>query len=283
MSSRFNGWSLRVLDVDNAEEVAQYVDQYGFAIVSGDWRYDASDFHRMAVLYALGPMHQSEFNRREHSEGVSSSGMNQVGGLSSGHHFVFNNTSGVPLHTDGSYLPIGTIKTSIILCKEPALSGGESILFDSVSAFRVLSRDYPDLAECLLAANVFRRRSTGRGSGRQYEHIGPVFSRAENGDIVGGFTLDVTADWDYSRRIDPRTADAVAYLTRLASEESGYLLTFALRKGQAMIIRNDELSHGRYAYVDDPARPRILLRGLFEVPLRGPSIANRACTTSGRP
>lgn len=28
-------------------------------------------------------------------------------------------------------------------------------------------------------------------------------------------------------------------------------------------MRNDQLSHGRSAYVDDPGNPRILLRGLF--------------------
>ncbi len=81
--------------------------------------------------------------------------------------------------------------------------------------------------------------------------------------MVGGFTLDVTADWDYSRRMDPRVLDAVAYLTRLTKPDSGYAVSFPLPKGQALIMRNDQLSHGRSAYIDDPGNPRILLRGLF--------------------
>ncbi len=263
MQSRFNGWSMQVLEVDDTAAVGRHIDQFGFAIVSGEWRFDASDFDRMAALYGLGPMYQSDFNRLEHAEGIASSGINQVGGLSSGSHVVFNGATDVPLHTDGSYLPIGTIKTSILFCRESAALGGESILFDSVSAFRALSEDHPDLARSLLADNAFRRRSTSTRSGRQYQHIGPMFLRREDGDIVGGFTLDITADWEYSRRMDARVIDAAAYLIRLASENSDYTLKFGLHKGQVLIIRNDQLSHGRCSYVDDPARPRILFRGLF--------------------
>ncbi|WP_152640379.1 TauD/TfdA family dioxygenase [Xanthomonas sp. MUS 060] len=263
MQSRFHGWSAQVLDASDTQAVMRDIDKYGFAIVQDEWRFDASDFERMATLYHLGPMYQSDFNRRMHMEGMSTSGINQVGGLTSGQHDVFNGTTGAALHTDGSYLPIGTIKTSILLCKQHALGGGESTLFDSLAAFHALSRHHPELAQCLLAPKVFRRRSTDSRLDRQYEHIGPVFLSAEDGGIVGGFTIDVTADWDYSRRVEPRVLDAVAYLTRLAEPDSGYTLSFTLRRGQALIIRNDQLSHGRKAYVDDPFNPRILLRGLF--------------------
>ncbi|KLD76118.1 TauD/TfdA family dioxygenase [Xanthomonas hyacinthi] len=263
MQTRFNGWPAQVLDANDVKAVVRDVGRYGFAIVRDQWRFDAHDFERLAALYHLGPMYQSDFNRRVHMEGMSPSGMNQVGGLTSGRHDVFNGTSSAALHTDGSYLPIGTIKTSVLLCKQHAPSGGESILFDSLSAFRALARHHPELAQCLLAPNAFRRRSTDPRLDRQYERIGPVFLAGEDGAIVGGFTLDVTADWDYSRRMDPRVLEAVAYLTRLADPQSGYTLSFALQKGQALILRNDQLSHGRSVYVDDPANPRVLLRGLF--------------------
>lgn len=264
MKSRFDGWSHLVLDMQDTTAVVGHVDKYGFAILSGAWQFDAMDFQRLATLYELGEMYQSGFNRSEHGQGVSASGMNQIGGLSSGNHYAFNGTSDVSLHTDGSYLPIGSIRTSILLCKEHALRGGESILFDSVSAFQKLQSEHPTLADILLVDNIFRRRSTDTRSGTQYERIGPVYRRnTDDGEIVGGFTLDVTADWEYSRRLDARVSDAVAYLARLASDGSPYLLKFALRKGQALIMRNDKLSHGRCPYTDDPAQPRILLRGLF--------------------
>lgn len=263
MQSRFIGWSEQVLDVNDIQAVLRDIDRYGFAIVHGEWRFDASDFERMAELYGLGPMYQSEFNRRMHAEGMSMHGVNQVGGLASGQHDVFNGTAGAALHTDGSYLPIGTIKTSILLCRQHAASGGESILFDSLSAFRALSRHDPGLAQSLLAPTVFRRRSTDPRLDQQYEHIGPVFHTGENGEMAGGFTLDVTADWDYSRRADPRVIDAVAYLKHLAEPGSAYTLSFTLQRGQALVMRNDQLSHGRNAYIDDPAHPRVLLRGLF--------------------
>lgn len=263
MESRFNGWSHQVLDMHDTAAVVGHVDRYGFAILSGAWQFDAPDFRRLAALYHLGEMYQSGFNRLEHGEGVAVSGMNQIGGLANGNHYAFNGTSDVALHTDGSYLPIGSIKTSILLCKEHALSGGESILFDSVSAFQRLQSERPMLAGILLADNIFRRRSTGTRSGKQYEYIGPVYRCDADGEMVGGFTLDVTADWEYARRVDVRVLDAVAYLARLASSGSPYFLKFALLKGQALIMRNDKLSHGRCTYIDDPAQPRTLLRGLF--------------------
>ncbi|QBG90551.1 clavaminate synthase [Xanthomonas oryzae] len=263
MQSRFSGWSAQVLDAEDVTAVMRDVGRYGFAIVRDQWRFDASDFNKMSARYYLGPIYQSDFNRRLHADGMSPSGINQVGGLTTGAHDVFNSTSSAALHTDGSYLPIGTIKTSILLCKQHALRGGESILFDSVSAFQTLAHHHPDLAQCLLAPKAFRRRSTDPRLDRQYEHVGPVFLAEEDGAMVGGFTLDVTADWDYSRRTDPRVLDAAAYLTRLTKPDSGYIVSFPLRKGQALIMRNDQLSHGRSAYIEDPRNPRILLRGLF--------------------
>lgn len=276
MQSRFNGWTAQVLDVNDRDAVLRDVLRYGFAIVRDEWRYDASDFERLSGLYHFGPLYQSDFNRCVHMEGMSPSGINQVGGLTSGRHDVFNGTSSAALHTDGSYLPIGTIKTSILLCKQHALGGGESTLFDSLSAFQALAQQYPELAQSLRAPNAFRRRSTDPRLDRQYERIGPVFLTAEDGETVGGFTLDITADWDHSRRVDPRVLDAVAYLTHLAEPDSAYALSFVLHKGQALIMRNDQLSHGRGAYVDDPANPRILLRGLF---LSAP----HACAGQGTP
>ncbi|WP_022974009.1 TauD/TfdA family dioxygenase, partial [Xanthomonas maliensis] len=168
----------------------------------------------------LGPMYQSDFNRRLHAEGMSPSGINQVGGLKEGQHGVFNSTSSAALHTDGSYLPIGTIKTSILLCKQHGLHGGESILFDSLSAFQALARHHPDLAQSLLAPKAFRRRSTDPRLDQQYEHIGPLFLAEDDGTMVGGFTLDLTADWDYCRRVDPRVLEAAAFLTHLSKPES---------------------------------------------------------------
>lgn len=234
MQSRFSGWSAQVLDAEDVTAVMRDVGRYGFAIVRDQWRFDASDFNKMSARYYLGPMYQSDFNRRLHSEGMLPSGMNQVGGLTTGAHDVFNSTSSAALHTDGSYLPIGTIKTSILLCKQHALRGGESILFDSVSAFQTLAHHHPDLAQCLLAPKAFRRRSTDPRLDRQYEHVGPIFLAEEDGAMVGGFTLDVTADWDYSRRMDPRVLRCGCLLD--ASHQAGQRLhiEFSAAKGASI-------------------------------------------------
>lgn len=263
MKSCFDGWSPQVIDSEDKAAVIAHLEKYRFAIVTSEWEYDDTDFKKISALYSLGEIYQSAFNRQEHKEGVSTSGVNQIGGLSHGTHMVFNSTSHLSLHTDGSYIPIGSIKTSILLCKQHASQGGETVLFDSVSAFQQLQAEHPDLANILLEEQIFRRRSTGTQSGKQYAHIGPVFRRDRDGGFIGGFTLDVTADWEYSRGINPRVVEAVEYLSQLAAEGSRYHLTFPLYRGQALIMRNDKISHGRHAYTDDPANPRTLLRGMF--------------------
>ncbi|WP_233592517.1 TauD/TfdA family dioxygenase [Erwinia psidii] len=263
MKSCFDGWSPQIIDCENKKSVIYHLEKHQFAIVTSEWNYDESDFYKISSLYSLGHIYQSDFNRLEHKEGVQHSGINQIGGLLNGIHAVFNSTSPLSLHTDGSYIPIGSIKTSVLLCKQHASQGGRTILFDSTSAFQQLQTKHPDLAEILLEENIFRRRSTVTHSGKQYSHIGPVFRPDKNGGFIGGFTLDPTADWDYSRRINPRVVEAVEYLSRLASENSRYYLEFPLNKGQALIFRNDKISHGRQSYVDDPENPRTLLRGLF--------------------
>ncbi|AXV84522.1 TauD/TfdA family dioxygenase [Ralstonia solanacearum] len=263
MKSRFDGWSHQVIDAENTVEVVSQIEHHGFAIVESPWKFGVEDFTRLSTLYHLGAMYQSSFNRLEHHEGMFASGINQVGGLPGGKHYAFNGTSDVSLHTDGSYLPIGSIRTSILLCKEHALSGGETILFDSVSAFKQLQKENPMLSEVLMIDNVFKRKSTETSSGKQYERIGPIYRRDANGELVGGFTLDVTADWEYAYRVNARVIDAITYLSQRASGGSPYFLEFSLRKGQALIMRNDQISHGRRAFIDDPAKPRILLRGLF--------------------
>ncbi|MEW5288828.1 MULTISPECIES: TauD/TfdA family dioxygenase [Erwinia] len=263
MKSCFDGWQPCVINIEDKVAVIKHLEKYRFAVIENDWQYDDADFRYISDLYFLGDIYQSAFNRVEHEEGVFSSGVNQIGGLSRGTHVVFNSSAHLPLHTDGSYIPIGSIKTSILLCKQHASQGGETVLFDSVSAFQQLRIDYPDLANILLEENIFRRRSTGTQSGKQYSHIGPVFRPDENGGFIGGFTLDITADWEWSYKINPRVADAVDYLSQLATEGSRYFLTFPLCRGQALIFRNDKISHGRRAFTDDPACPRTLLRGMF--------------------
>lgn len=263
MQSCFDGWSPKVIDCEDERAVISHIVNHRFAVVSSEWKYDESDFQKMSTLYSLGQIYQSDFNYLEHKEGVRDSGINQIGGLAQGTHEVFNSTTRLSLHTDGSYIPIGSIKTSILLCKQHAAQGGTTVLFDSTSAFQQLKARHADLADILLQENIFRRRSTWTHSGKEYSHIGPLFRPDENGGFIGGFTLDTTADWDYSRTINPRAVEAVEYLSHLATPGSRYYLEFPLMKGQALILRNDKLSHGRQAYIDDPSNPRTLLRGLF--------------------
>lgn len=262
--SRFEGWSYKAYDFQKKYDVIHHLNKYGFVIVEGDWEYTDHDFFKLAKLYNLGESYKSEFNMAEHREGVSKSGINQIGGLATGDHIVFNSNSEIPLHTDGSYLPIGSIQTTVLLCKQPALVGGETILFDSKTAFLKLKQDHSDLAELLTHQDIFRRRSTTTKSGKLYEYIGPAFHMDRISGVQTCFTLDVTADWDHSYNISPKAKDAVGYLMDLATNTSKFYLEFSLQKGHAIIFRNDQLSHGRLAFKQSDNYPRTLFRGLFE-------------------
>jgi alpha-ketoglutarate-dependent taurine dioxygenase len=177
-----------------------------------------------------------------------------------GRHPGFSTTAGQAWHVDGLLDDIGDIKTTILYCVRAAHRGGDTLLFNSLAAFAELREKDPDAAEALLSPKALNRRSTIPAI--DVDATGPVFSVDEKGDLITRYTDNETCTWNFSGDPLGGLRRALAFL-RLASDNPRYRLAVRLAPGQALIFRNDRLSHGRQPYEDRPSARRHLVRALY--------------------
>ncbi|MFF2960239.1 TauD/TfdA family dioxygenase [Streptomyces sp. NPDC057963] len=175
-------------------------------------------------------------------------------------HPGFSTTAGQGWHVDGLLDAIGVIKTTVLYCVRAAHRGGETLLFNSPAAFAELRRTDPAAAKALLTPDVLTRRATLPGV--DASATGPAFSTAPNGDLMTRYTDNETCEWAFSAGPPGALHRALAFL-RAASEEPRYRLSVRLAAGEALVFRNDRLSHGRQPYEDAPAARRHLVRALY--------------------
>jgi Taurine catabolism dioxygenase TauD, TfdA family len=285
-TSRFSGYSPQgIPDLTRLDQILAHYEQHGFSI----FRFHKSntgcggdqdprlvmDFLREA--FRLGPSFVSNFNQSNFNKNYQDA-YNYIGQVAAGgKHEVFDTDSAQRLHCDGTFEPIGIVKTSVLLVIQEAASGGDTLLFDAISAFKHLQSTTPELAQALLDSSALRRAST---IGTNDESIGPAFAYSL-GEIITRFTDDQTSDWSYGFSRVPRLEEAVRAMRELAQPGSVYFLQTPVRSGHGIIFANDTLAHGRQSFSDDPLCPRTLLRGLFRC---RPSLASfvRRESTAGQ-
>lgn len=175
-------------------------------------------------------------------------------------HPGFSTTAGQVWHVDGLLDEIGEIKTTVLFCVRAAHRGGDTLLFNSVAAFAELRDKDPGAAEALLSPSALNRRSTLPNI--DVNATGPVFSVDERGDLITRFTDNETCTWDFSVGPPGGLHRALAFL-RAATDNPRYRLAVRLAPGQALVFRNDRLSHGRQPYEDRPDARRHLVRALY--------------------
>lgn len=256
MKSRFNNYRFIAHSSECLDSIILDYYTHGFAVFEAKTE---EAFKNTLHNLNLKETFISNYNKIFHSDGISKDGGNQIGGLMNGYHPVFNSQNGQQLHTDASYSPIGTVKTSALYFESQSQIGGETILFDSCNAFIQLFKKKRNLAQALLEKNAFQRKPTF--SHIQDQYIGPVYKISESG-LSTCFTLDETANWRYSKINFDRIQAAKEYLENL-TENSDYALTFKLKEGQAIVFQNDKISHGRKPY-KDTGKARIVKRFLYK-------------------
>ncbi|MGB0113359.1 MAG: TauD/TfdA family dioxygenase [Ilumatobacteraceae bacterium] len=167
-----------------------------------------------------------------------------------------NEIGGHPLtfHNDGSDL-IG------LMCIHPGVSGGASLVANSVAAYNNLVRTRPDLAAELFAPLPYDFRGEQRDGGRPFYEV-PVFSRHTG----------PTGDRLFVRYIRPyiqasqRHADAPKLTAAQIEAMDAYdafitdpdnRVEMTLQQGDIQFVNNYHVLHGRRRYVDDPASGRV--------------------------
>jgi TfdA family taurine catabolism dioxygenase TauD len=153
-------------------------------------------------------------------------------------------------HSDGSDL-VG------LMCLDPGVSGGESLISNAVAAHNHLVEADPELAGLLYGGLPYDFRGEQREGATPFYHV-PVFSR--QGERL--FVRYIRPYIEASQRHDeaPRLSDAQraamdAYDAYIYDTDNRVEMVF--EPGDIQFVNNYHVLHGRKAYVDDAGAGRV--------------------------
>ncbi|MDN3255272.1 TauD/TfdA family dioxygenase [Streptomyces sp. MA25(2023)] len=245
---------------DAPEQLVAALDEWGFAIaVMREFEEPDAVLKELSTALNLGPPYVPSLYRQEEAKDYSAA-YSDIRSDPDDLHPGFSRTTGQDWHVDGLLDDVGVIKTTILWCVRPAHRGGETLIFNSLAAFLRLRAADPEAAEALMAPTALLRRSTLPGV--DHSRTGPVFALDENGELVTRYTDNDTCEWDHSAGAHGALRRALSFLAE-QSRQAHSRLAVRLGAGEALIFRNDRLSHGREAYVDTARARRHLVRALY--------------------
>jgi hypothetical protein len=173
--------------------------------------------------------------------------------------FIPYTTHGIRWHTDGYYHPAARrIHGMILHAVRPAASGGVNRLLDHELVYIALRDESPALVRALMRADAMTipAREDDDGIARPAQ-AGPVFS-VEDGALHMRYTARTRSiEW----HPDAEVQQAVARLAALLDAGLPGQLQLRLEPGMGLVGHN--VLHDRSAFVDDPARPRLLYRARY--------------------
>lgn len=202
-------------------------------------------------------LHRLDANWLAGEDGVSRI---TVGDASDGHGgFIPYTDRAIGWHTDGYYHPgERRIRGMVLHTVRPAQAGGENRLLDHELAYILLRDRSPRLVRALMQPDAMTIPArTDEGGVARAAQAGPVFSVDEDGCLHMRYTARTRSiEW----KDDAVTREAVAALQDLLATSSwvGHL---RMEAGMGLVGRN--VLHDRSAFVDDPLRPRLVLRARF--------------------
>jgi hypothetical protein len=157
-------------------------------------------------------------------------------------------------HSDGSDL-VG------LLCLDPGVTGGESLIANALGAHNELVRTRPDLAAALYDPLPYDFRGEQRPGGRPYYEV-PVFTRHDGPTRARLFVRYIRPYIQASQRHPdaPRLTslhrEAMDALDALIADPDNQLeMTF--EPGDIQFVNNYHVLHARRSYTDDPETGRI--------------------------
>ena len=181
---------------------------------------------------------------------------------------VSQTSASTSLHTDSSSALVQPDLVGL-LCIQPAREGGDSRITSALTAHRLLEQTCPELLK-LLYGDFFRDVVTpGTEPTLQcrLENCFPIY----HNDPDRGLNFRYMRYWietgqqGVSRPLSPAQIEALDALER-ALEAPGAVATFSMQQGEMLWLDNRTVAHDRTAYVDDPLRPRRLVRLWLDLP-----------------
>lgn len=174
--------------------------------------------------------------------------------------FIPYTNRAIKWHTDGYYQPPGrAIRGMVLHCVRPAATGGANRLLDHELAYIALRDADPAHVRALSApdAMTIPARTDDDGVARPAQ-AGPVFAVDAGGALLMRYTARTRSiEW----KADAATRAAVAALEALLAGDALPVLRLRMDAGMGLVANN--VLHDREAFIDDPARPRLLYRARY--------------------
>ena len=185
-------------------------------------------------------------------------------GLEMGQHDnlrLYQTNKTIPFHNDGS-------DVFMLLCLQPAIRGGRSLLVSAVSVFNEIIRRCPDLAESLQQTIYFDARGQQAEGLPRYQAV-PIFNVYEGRlhVLYKRDYIELAQRFDEVPRLSERQVEALDLLDRICHED-GFALEFDMQPGDILLANNYQLLHSRTMFEDDivEERRRHLLRLWLTLP-----------------
>ena len=175
-------------------------------------------------------------------------------------HYIPYTDRPIKWHTDGYYNPPErTIRSMLLHCVRPAVSGGGNRLMDHEMAYLLLRDLDPQYIHALSAMDAMTiPERVDETDGVRPAQSGPVFSV----DVSGNLHMRYTAR---TRSIvwkqDATTLTAVAALEKLLASDLPHIHRTRLEPGMGLLCNN--VLHDRSEFSDDPSHPRLLYRARY--------------------
>jgi hypothetical protein len=178
------------------------------------------------------------------------------------HDYIPYSNKRLSWHTDGYYNTTDKqINAMLLHCKQPAKSGGVSLIMDHEIAYILLRDENPDFIRALMEkdamtipANILNNKVIREAQ------TGPIFTTLDNGQLHMRYSArSRNIEWKQS----PPILEAISFLTNLFESDSPYILKHTLQAGEGLICRN--ILHRRTSFVDyeESDKKRLLYRGRY--------------------
>jgi len=162
---------------------------------------------------------------------------------------------GLGFHSDGSDL-VG------LLCLDPGVAGGESLISNALLCHNLLVESEPELAGVLYGGLPYDYRGEQAEGSKPYYEV-PAFSRKNGRLFVRYIPQFVLASQRHEEapRLDPRQREAMKRYSALV-EDADHRVEMTFEPGDMQFVNNYHVLHGRKPYTDnaDSGRVRWLKR-----------------------
>jgi hypothetical protein len=222
-------------------------DDYDEAIVAINQQLGLVDYDQHLYAQSNGLAHISKSEKQKQAE------------------FIPYTDKAIGWHTDGYYNSVeNRIRSFSLFCVSPAISGGVNQWIDPQMVYLLLREDNADALKALSHPQAMSIPShVVGGVTRREKSTGAIFfTDQRTNQLMMRYT-------QRKRNIEffnsPEIKQAVVLLDNLLSAQTPYHFEHLMAANQGMVCNN--VAHNRSAFSDDPAHPRLLLRGRYLNPI----------------